>query len=136
MNQYSTRQFIIGSIIVLVVFVYLIRLFYIQIIDDTYKLSAENNSQRYVTQYPSRGTYLRQKRHVVGVCNKAAYDLMVNPQELRPFDTTEFCSILNITKEQVKETIRRAIIYSRYKSSPFMYQVSDIVYARLQEKII
>lgn len=134
MNQYSTRQYIIGGIIILVVFIYSIRLFYIQVIDNTYKFSAENNSQRYVTIYPSRGLIYDRNGKLM-VSNKAAYDLMVNPQELRAFDTTEFAEILGITQIQVKETIRKAKIYSRYKSSPFLYQVSDLVYARFQEKM-
>ncbi len=61
MNQYSTRQYIIGGIIVLVFFIYIIRLFYIQIIDKSYRNSAENNSQRNVIQYPSRGLFTTEK---------------------------------------------------------------------------
>lgn len=134
MNQYSTRQIIIGGIIVLVFFIYIGRLFYIQVIDDTYKYSADNNSQRYVTQYPARGLIYDRKGRLM-VCNEAAYDLMVNPQELRPFDTLEFCKILDISPEIVRDNIKKARIYSRYKSSPFMFQVSDITYALLQEKL-
>jgi len=134
MNPFSTRQFIIGGIITLVFFIYLVRLFYIQIINSTYKYSAENNSQRYVTQYPSRGLIFdRHGKLLIG--NEAAYDLMLNPQELKAFDTAEFCNIIGISTEQVKENIHKAKVYSHYKSSPFVFQVSDITYAILQEKL-
>ena len=134
MNPYSVRQIIIGGIFTLVFFIYLIRLFYIQIIDNTYKLSADNNSQRYVTQYPSRGLIFDRNGKLM-VCNEAAYDIMINPQELRAFDTTEFSSVLGISKEQVYDGISKAKAYSHYKSSPFMYQISNYTYAVLQEKL-
>jgi penicillin-binding protein 2 len=134
MNQYSIRQYIIGAIMLLVLFVYIVRLFYIQLIDNSYKISADNNSQRYVTQYPARGI-IYDRNHKVLVCNEAAYDLMVSPMELKSFDTIEFCNILNITPLQVRETIKKARNYSRYKSSPFLYQISDTTYAILQEKL-
>lgn len=134
MNPFSTRQYIIGGIISLVFFIYLSRLFYIQIIDNTYKYSAENNSQRYVTQYPSRGLIFDRHGNLL-IGNEAAYDLMLNPQELKAFDTAEFSNIIGISIEQVKENIHKAKVYSHYKSSPFMFQVSDITYAILQEKL-
>lgn len=134
MNQYSIRQYIIGAIMLLVLFIYIARLFYIQLIDNSYKISADNNSQRYVTQYPARGI-IYDRNHKILVCNEAAYDLMVSPMELKPFDTAEFCKILNITPQQVRETIKKARNYSRYKSSPFLYQISDTTYAILQEKL-
>ncbi len=133
-NQYANRFYIIGSIFLFVLLIYIIRIFYIQIIDTSYKYSAENNSQRYVTLYPSRGLILDRKGRII-VSNQAAYDLMVNPQELRPFDTIEFCQILGIDIQTVRDGIRKARNYSRYKPSPFLYQVSDSTYGLLQEKL-
>ncbi len=133
-NQYVNRYYIISGIFIMVVFIYLVRLFYMQIIDTSYKLSAENNSQRYVTLYPARGLIYDRKRKLI-VSNQAAYDLMVNPQELRAFDTLTFCRILGITPEYVRSTIRKARNYSRYKSSPFLYQIADSTYASLQEQL-
>jgi len=134
MNPYATRKYIIGAIIVIVFLLFFIRLFYIQIIDNSYKYSAENNSHRYVTQYPARGLILDRKGKVL-VCNQAAYDLMTNPSELKAFDTAEFCGILHITKEQVSETIKKIKQYSKYKSSLFLSQISGETYAILQEKL-
>lgn len=55
MNVSSGRQTVIYFIFFSVGLIYLIRLFYIQVIDDTYKTSADNNVQRLVIEYPSRG---------------------------------------------------------------------------------
>lgn len=118
----------------MVIFIYLIRLFYMQVINDSYKNSADNNSQRYVTQYPARGLIF-DRNGVLIVCNEAAYDLMINPQELRQFDTVELTKILKVDSLQIREGIRKAKAYSRFKPSPFLYQLSDVVYAVLQEKL-
>jgi penicillin-binding protein 2 len=134
MNPFAVRKYIIGGLIVLVLIIYISRLFYLQIIDNSYKVSAENNSQRYVTIYPARGLIFDRKGRLI-VCNEAAYDLMISPREVRSFDTTEFCQLLNLNKEQVIQGIKKATIYSRYKASPFLYQISDTAYAALQEKL-
>jgi penicillin-binding protein 2 len=69
------------------------------------------------------------------VYNEAAYDLMVIPRQLKSFDTTEFCQILNIDTNYVIESIKRAKEYSVYNSSIFLKQISSKTYAQLQEKL-
>lgn len=62
------------------------KLFVIQIIDDRYKLDADNNSMVYSIIYPTRGIiHDRNGRILVG--NKVAYDLLVTPREVEEFDT-------------------------------------------------
>ena len=53
--RYSDRKLIIGGGFILVGFIFLIRLFFLQVLDDSYKLSAENNVLRHMTEYPARG---------------------------------------------------------------------------------
>ncbi len=136
MNQYSTRQYFIGAIIIIVFFIFLSRLFYIQIIDEEYKYSADNNSQRYVTQYPSRGLIYDRKGRLI-VCNEAAYDLSLNRQELKPFDTVELSKILGLEVDQFKRLLNKIKSNKEYifKTAPFLNQLSDSTYALLQEKI-
>jgi penicillin-binding protein 2 len=69
------------------------------------------------------------------VYNEAAYDLMINPSQIRSFDTIDFCEILNITPENVVNKIREARNYSYYKPSVFLKQISSVTYAVLQEKM-
>jgi penicillin-binding protein 2 len=133
-DSFAVRKYIISILIVIVGLIYVIRLFVIQVVDPTYKLSASNNVIRYVTQYPARGLIYDRNGKLL-VYNEAAYDLMVNPLQLKPFDTTEFCQILDIDREYVKESINRAVEYSRYKPSIFLKQVSSKTYAHLQEKL-
>ena len=78
------------------------KLFSIQIVEDKYKLSAENNTMVYSTIYPTRGIIHDRNGNIL-VGNKVAYDLMVTPKEVEPFDTLALCEVLDITPEFVKE---------------------------------
>jgi penicillin-binding protein 2 len=133
MNPFAFRRYIIAAIISLIALVYIIRLFYIQIINVSYKVSSDNNSQRYETQYPARGVIYDRKGELM-VYNEAAYDLMVTPIQTKSFDTLELCRILNITPEYVKETIKAARRYSRYRPSIFVKQLSNKDYSLFLEK--
>ena len=54
-DKYYRRQYVIGSIAIVVVLIYIIRLFSLQIIDQSTQAKAENNAQLKQTLYPSRG---------------------------------------------------------------------------------
>jgi penicillin-binding protein 2 len=134
MNPYVFRRYIIAIIITLTALVYIIRLFYLQIPDNSYKRSSDNNSQRYETQYPARGVIYDRKGKIM-VYNEASYDLMVTPIQLKPFDTLELCNLLNITPEFVREGIKAAKVYSKYRPSLFLKQISAEDFASFQEKM-
>ncbi len=134
MKQFEERKYVIISITLITVIVMLARLFYIQLIDSSYKTYAYSNTRRYITQYPARGLIFDRNGNLI-VSNKASYDLMVNPIQLENFDTTELCQILSIEKEGLVKRLEEAIHHSRYKSSPFLKQLSAETYAVLQEKM-
>ena len=54
-RNYSNRQFIIGGFFCFIGIIFVLRLFSIQVLDDTYKTSSENNVIRKQTEYPGRG---------------------------------------------------------------------------------
>lgn len=133
MNTFAYRKYIIGGLIGLVFLFYIGRLFYLQVIDSSYKFSASSNVFRYITQYPSRGLIFDRNGKML-VCNQAVYDVMVIPRQLERFDTLEFGRIFGIEKDVIKKKILEAKYYSRYKPSIFLKQVSSEVYAVFQEK--
>lgn len=133
MDQFASRRNIIAGIFILAALALIIRLFYIQVIDSSYKLSAENNSQRIEILYPARGLIFDRNGELL-VFNQPSYDLMIAPYELRQFDSTEFCNILRIDLKRLREGIARARI-PRYRREPFIKQISPETYAVLQEKL-
>ena len=122
------------ALIVLASLALIIKLFRIQVIEDSYRLSADNNVLRYITQYPARGLIFDRNGKMI-VFNQAAYDLMVIPTQTMKLDTAEFCSTLGITSELFEERMKAAISYSRRAPSIFLKQISAETYARLQEKM-
>ncbi len=134
MNQLNTRKYSIGIIIILICLIYTIRLFFIQIIITGYKDSAQNNSMRFVTQYPARGLIYDRNNNIL-VYNQPAYDLMLIPGQMQQFDTIELAGILDINKEDIVKKIKKAKKYSYYKPSVFEKQISSKDYAVLQEKL-
>ena len=134
MDTYAVRRNIIAFIIVLVAVIFLVKLFLIQVVSTDYTPAATNNVVRRITQYPARGLIYDRNGELL-VYNQAAYDIMVNPQHLGAFDTSEFCQILNIEKEYIDKKLKEARDYSRYKPSIFLKLVSSETYARLQEKM-
>ena len=115
-------------------FIFVLRLFWVQLIDiNDVKLSNKNSVEK-LYNFPERGyVFDRNDRLVVG--NELFYDLMVIPAELKPIDTLEFCKILKITKATLIDKINKAKKYSRVKPSVFLSQISKTDYAIIQEKL-
>jgi penicillin-binding protein 2 len=133
-DAFINRKYLIIALIVLSSVTLIIKLFSIQIIEEKYRLSAENNVLRYVTQYPARGLIFDRNGKLI-VFNQAAYDLMVVPAQTQPFDTAGLCDNLGITLDIFNERMKAAINYSRRAPSILIKQISAEVYARLQEKM-
>lgn len=110
------------------------RLFYIQVIDDSYKLSANNNVIRAVTDFPARGLIYDRKRKLL-VYNEPVYDLMIIPKQAKNIDSLELCNLIGITPEDYSDKFRKAKAYSPVKASVFEKQLSVETYATFQEKL-
>ena len=134
MKYFVEKRIVLGAIIVGIGIIYLIRLFYLQVIDTTYKYSADSNVLRYETQYPARGMVYDRNGKII-VYNEAAYDLMVIPRQIKNLDTLDFCRTMKITKEDFVIKIKKIRQYSTYKPSLFIKQISAKDYAVLQEKL-
>ncbi len=130
----NTRRNVIVIVIIIVGFLYLVRLFYIQVINTTYKLSAENNVLRYITDYPSRGLIYDRNGKLL-VYNEAVYDIMVVPNVVSNIDTNELCQMIHIDKASFEERMQKAADYSQVKPSIFFKQLSKEDYGQLSEKM-
>ncbi|MDR2131298.1 MAG: penicillin-binding protein 2 [Odoribacteraceae bacterium] len=134
MDKFGYRKGIIAGIVVTVCTVYIIQLFHFQVLDDTYKIKAENNSQRVETLYPARGLIYDRERRLL-VDNQAAYDLIMLPRQVKRFDTTELLAILGISREFLERNIAKCKEHSPYKPSVLVSQIAGDRYAVLQEKL-
>jgi penicillin-binding protein 2 len=133
-DSFINRKYVIMALILLATIGLLVRLFIIQVVKNSYRLSADNNVLRYVPQYPARGLIFDRNGKLI-VFNQAAYDLMVVPSQVTKIDTLGFCYLLGISTDLFRKQMKTAINYSRRAPSVFLKQVSNETYARFQEKM-
>lgn len=136
----ENRRYVIGGAVIVLVLVFIFRLFILQIVDSDYKAWADSNAFLKKTLYPSRGMIYDRNGKLL-VYNQPAYDVMLIMREIQPFDTLDFCNVLGITKEQFVKRIadiknrRLNPGYSSYVPQVFMNQLSAQEYGVLQEKL-
>ena len=128
------RKALLPLIIIIATSLLLIRIFYLQVVNDTFKLQSENNAIKIKYDYPERG-YIYDRYGKLLVANQPSYDIMVIPREIKQIDTAEFCLLLNITKEFFDERMAKAKVYSPRLPSVFLPQLNKLEYAAFQEKI-
>lgn len=128
------RKLLLPSIIIVAAFLLLIRIFYLQVINDTFKLKSDNNAIKIQYEYPERG-YIYDRNGKLLVANQPSYDIMVIPREIKNLDTLELCELLDVSKEDFLEKIAKAKIYSPRLPSVFLPQLNKSEYAAFQEKI-
>ncbi len=134
------RKFVIGAFIIIIVLIYIFRLFDLQVMDSKYKDYADSNAFLKKSIYPSRGIIYDRKGRLV-VYNQPAYDVMMIPRDVHDFDTIDFCRTLNITRQQLLKRLtdmkdrRLNPGYSSYSPQTLITHLSPEDYGRLQEKL-
>lgn len=131
---YAERSRIVILIFIGVFFVFWIRLFYLQILDSTYKTDAENNAFRKKTQYAGRGLIYDRNGELL-VYNEAVYDLMIIPIQAANTDWAHLAELIEIDEAGAVQRYKKARAYSRYAPSVFEKQLSKETYGRLQEHL-
>jgi len=127
------RSSLLSFIIIFIGLIFIARLFYLQVLDNSYNKPTLNNSAvKIIYDYPERG-YIYDRNGALLVANQLSYDIMVIPREVKPLDTLEFCALLKINKEDFIKKINRAKRYSTRIPSTFLAQLSKNDYAYLQE---
>lgn len=129
------RQYFLSALLIVSCIFIILRLFYLQIINDSYKLKAENNAIKIKYEYPERG-YIFDRNGKLLVSNEPSYDLMVVPIEIKNLDTLEFCKTIGISKTYFDKKIEKAINYERRLPSVLLSQLSPDDYASFNEKLI
>ena len=128
------RRILLYILIITTGIIFLSRLFYLQVIDTSFARLSENNAIKVVYDYPQRG-YIFDRNGELLVSNQPSYDVMAIPRNVKAFDTTEFCEILNITREDLVKKLDKAKIYSPRLPSIIIPQLTKSEYAYFQEKM-
>ena len=138
-DPYSRRAYIIAASVVFVVMIFIVRLFWLQIIDQSQKQKADSNALLRQIIYPSRGLIYDRNGELL-VFNQPIYEVTLIFQEMRHgFDTLAFCQCLGIDSLEFAERItairdkRRNRGFSTYTPQIFMSQLTKQEVASLRE---
>lgn len=115
--------------------VYLIRLFYLQVVDAKYQTLGSVNSIRKEVRVPNRGQIYDRSGELL-VANVEVYDVYVSPRQVQIADTLLFCQLFGISKEYFDSTMSVAISFSKIRPSIFLRQLSKEDYARVSDAMI
>ncbi len=139
-DPFYKRKYVIGGIAVAVVLVYIVRLFFLQVIDQSTQEKAENNAQLRQVIYPSRGLIYDRNGELL-VANQPIYEVTMVVKEMgQDFDTLGFCTALHIDREAFEVHMRDMTDrrknrgYSRFTPQVFMEQLDKEEVAQLQQE--
>jgi penicillin-binding protein 2 len=131
----ESRKYIILGFIALIASIYLVKLFYLQVVDDSYGAAADANAIEPVVQIPPRGQVYDRSGKLI-VYNTPVYDLYVTPKKAVIPDTARFCTLLDLTRTEFDSLMGIARSYSRHKASLFLRQLSVEDFARIQDAMV
>lgn len=114
--------------------IFLTRLLYLQVFENSYSDISEQQSAKAEYDYPQRG-YIYDRNGKLLAGNQPSYDVMLVPNDLEPFDTIAFAKLLSLDKEQLIKKINQAKHYSYRKPSVITAQLTKSEYASLQENM-
>lgn len=128
------RGHIIHSAFILISLIFLVRLFFIQVMGDGYQVAAEKNIIQPVVKYPYRGAIY--DRHGTFLAyNVPVYDLMVIPKQVKDLDTLAFCQDIGINLPAFNQALQKAKKYSHVKPSVFLKNLSQETWAKIQDHL-
>ena len=128
------RSFLLYFLITLIGVIFIGRLFQLQIIRGDNYDPIHNSAVKIEYDYPERG-YVYDRNGKLLVANELSYDVMVQPNQVKPLDTIEFCNLLKINKDDFLKRFQKAKNYAPYLPSVFLKQLSKEDFAFLQEKL-
>ena len=87
--------------------VFTIRLFSLQVFSSDYESQSLQNSVLKEYIYPERG-FIYDRNGKLLVANQPAYDIMIIPENVIPFDTLAFCTLVNVPKKTLIKNLKKA----------------------------
>lgn len=133
--MYDGRKHVILFFFFTIGAIYLIRLFYLQVIDPKYRsIEATNAIKRHI-EVPLRGQ-IYDRNHKLLVKNEEVYNMYVTPRKVKNLDTLKFCKVLNIDRNYFDSTMALATAYSRNRASLFKKQLSKTEFATVADAMV
>ncbi len=131
------RKEIIQVAFLLVGIIFLVKLFFIQVLDDRYDKLSYSNAIRSEVDYPVRGL-IKDRNGKLIVYNTPEFDLHIIHKEVKSLDSSRFCDVFQMTQEELRlkfKELKAKREYSPVKPTVFLKQLSTLDFAKIQDNI-
>ena len=135
MNEW--RKEIIQIVFVLVGFIFLVKLFFIQVLSTRYADLANSNAILRQVEYPFRGLIYDRHGKLI-VYNTPEYDLQIISKETKGLDSAMFCKVFSLSKEELRakfKELKARKEYSPFKPTLFIDKLSNYDFAKIQDNL-
>lgn len=144
--NFDSRKYVIITFIVLAGIIYTLRLFYMQVIDDSWHLRAQEIAEKRKEITPPRGILLDRNGTKI-VVNRTYYNLMMVEANITRLDTTAFAKLIGWSTDEVKQRFidiregegtymnkssgKRTSNYQKIRAYPFLKEMTLEEIARI-----
>ena len=132
------KVYILNFFVLLIIGLFIWRLFYLQLATDRYKLNAINTSIKQEIIFPNRGDILDRNGKLL-VSNTYSYELDVVPAMINEdFDTASFCKLAGINIRDFDLRLKQIKEEKNFRALapyPLIKNISRDDYARIQEQL-
>ncbi|MFA5620572.1 MAG: penicillin-binding protein 2 [Weeksellaceae bacterium] len=132
------KIYVITAFVLMIMGLFIWRLYYLQLSTDRYKLNAINTSVKQEVIFPNRGDILDRNGKLL-VSNAYSYELDVIPALITEgFDTVAFCRLAEMSVSDFRQRlneIKTDEFYRALSPYPLLRNVSRTNYARIQEQL-
>lgn len=129
------RREIFQLLIIVTGIIFLVKLFFVQVLDNRYAQMADSNAILRQPEYPVRGLITDRNGKLI-VYNTPEYKLEVLLKDVEHFDTAKFCRVFEMSREEVRakwKEMKSRREFSPYKPTLFLDQLSNIDFAKAQD---
>ncbi len=131
------RKEIFQILFVLTGLVFLVKLFFIQVLDTRYAEMADSNAIMREVEYPFRGLIYDRNGKLI-VYNTPEFDINVINKEIEDLDSAKFCEAFQISRQELRNRFKEMKArkeYSPYKPTVFIDRLSNIDFAKVQDRL-
>jgi penicillin-binding protein 2 len=117
--------------------IFLVKLFFIQVVDGKYKDMAYSNAIFEQVDYPVRGLIYDRNKKII-VFNTPEFDLQIIRNETKNLDSAAFCDVFDMTRQELRhkfKELRAKREYSAAKPTIFLTKLSELDFAKIQDRI-
>ncbi|MBB79143.1 MAG: peptidoglycan glycosyltransferase [Crocinitomicaceae bacterium] len=100
--KFENRKYVLISILILIGVIYILKLFYMQVIDERWKLRAQQIAEKKREIIPPRAVVYDRNGNKV-ISNKTYYNLMMVENNIKSLDTNAFAKLIGRSVQEVKE---------------------------------